>query len=203
MDPDVAMLERRRGWRHVLGAAELGAHLRLHRFEEARQAPVVEHVFQPRLQAVGPVAAGEEHAQDRVAHLHDVAGRDDDVRAAGEVAVAGDAAEAEAEQRLLADLHRGEGDVVGVLQDHHAPAAVEGDVELPRQAEQVAGVQDVVVQRADDRPGVDQLVRVDARGRVAGDIADVVRAGPLRDDAQVAEAVDHLRPLVGRDHADL
>ena len=44
-------------------------------------------------------------------------------------------------------------------------AAVEGDVELARQAVERAVVEDVVVPVAGVGPGVDQLLRIDAGGR--------------------------------------
>ena len=90
--------------------------------EEFLEAPGVEHVFQPRLVAVGAVAVLDEDAHDgvgdlgRVLRLHDHAG------VAREILVAGDAAEREPEPdaRLDAEavlhLDRLEADVVGVLQ---------------------------------------------------------------------------------------
>ncbi len=60
------------------------------------EAPAVQHVFQPRLVAVGAVAVGDEHAQDGVADRRGVGGRDDHAGLAGEVLVAGDAAQRQA-----------------------------------------------------------------------------------------------------------
>ena len=97
--------------------------------------------------------------------------------------MAGDAAEGEAvvdagfDAEALGDRDCGEGDVVGVLEDGDGAAAVEGDVELAGQAVEFAVVEDVVVDAAGVLPGVDQFLRVNAGGRAAGDVADVVGAG--------------------------
>ena len=82
-------------------------------------------------------------------------------------------------------LDRLEADVVGVLQHRDEAGAVEGDVELARQAVERALVEDVEVPFARVGPGVDQLLRVDAGGRRAGDVADVVGAGAARAQAEV------------------
>ena len=82
----------------------------------------VEHVFQPRLVAVGAVAVVGEHAHDGVRHLGRVGGLHDHAGVAREIPVAGDAAEREAEPDAGLDaeavlhLDRLEADVVGVLQ---------------------------------------------------------------------------------------
>ena len=116
--------------------------------------------------------------------------------------MAGDAAQGEAEIDPLFhaaagfDLHGFEADIVGVFQGGDGVAAVEGDVELARQAVQVAVVQDVVVQFPAQGEHVVEFVGVDAAGGVAGDVADVVRAGTARNDAglmQVGEQRGHVR----------
>ena len=62
----------------------------------------------------------------------------------GEVAMAGDAAETQRKvdagrnTEPVRHAHRAESDVVGVLQHRDASAAVEGDVELARQAVELA-----------------------------------------------------------------
>ena len=69
---------RRNRARH--GAVELAAELFLHQAEEFLDAHLVEHVFEPRLGAVGAVAMVDEHAhhrvgdQRRVGRLHQHAG---------------------------------------------------------------------------------------------------------------------------------
>ena len=118
------------------------------------------------------------------ARLHDHAG------VAREILVAGDAAEHEPkpDARLDAEavlhLDRLKADVVGVLQHRNDAAAVERDVELARQAVERAVVEDVEVPFARIGPRVDQLLRIDAGGRRAGDVADVVGAGAARAQAE-------------------
>ena len=53
------------------------------------------------------------------------------------------------------------------------------------------------------RPRVDQLLRIDAGGRRAGDVADVVGAGAARPEAEVLDALDHLDRVLRLDLADL
>ena len=62
-------LERRaRRQRRRHGAVELAAELLFRQREEFLDAHLVEHVFQPRLGAVGAVAVFDEHAHHRVGH---------------------------------------------------------------------------------------------------------------------------------------
>ena len=132
-----------------------------------------------------------------------------DAGVAGEIPVAGDAAEHEPEPdagldaEAVVHLDRLEADVVGVLQHRDRAAAVEGDVELARQAVERAVVEDVEVPLARVGPRVDQLLRIDAGGRRAGDVADVVGAGAARAQAEVLDRLDHGDRVVGRDLADL
>ena len=81
--------------------------------------------------------------------------------------------------------------------------AVEGDVELARQAVERAVVEDVEVPFARVGPRVDQLLRVDAGGRRAGDVADVVGAGAARAQAEILDRLDHGDRILGLDLADL
>ena len=53
------------------------------------------------------------------------------------------------------------------------------------------------------RPGVDQLLRVDAGGRRAGDVADVVGAGAARAQPQILDRLDHGDRVVRLDFANL
>ena len=86
---------RRQRARH--GAVELAAELLLHQAEEFLDAHLVEHVFEPRLGAVGAVAVIDEHAHHRVGHQRGVGGLDQHAGVAGETAVPGEPAEAEPE----------------------------------------------------------------------------------------------------------
>ena len=70
-------------------------------------------------------------------------------------------------------------------------AAVEADVELARDAVERAVVEDVEVPLAGIRPRVDQFLRIDAGGRRAGDVADVVGARAARAQAEVLDRLDH------------
>ena len=88
-------------------------------------------------------------------------------------------------------LDRLEADVVGVLQRRDDAAAVERDVELARQAVERALVEDVEMPFARVRPRVDQLLRIDAGGRRAGDVADVVGAGAARAEPEVLDRLHH------------
>ena len=78
-------------------AGELPAELLLDQREEFVEAHGVEHVFHPRLVAVGAVAVLDEDAHDGVGDLGRVRGLHDHAGVAGEILVAGDAAEREAE----------------------------------------------------------------------------------------------------------
>ena len=88
-------------------------------------------------------------------------------------------------------LHRLEADVVGVLQHGDRAGAVEGDVEFARQAVKRAIVEDVEVPFARKGPRVDQLLRIDAGGRRAGDVADIVGAGAARAQPEILDRLDH------------
>ena len=84
-----------------------------------------------------------------------------------------------------------EADVVRVFQHRNAAGAVEGDVELARQAVERALVEDVEVPFARIRPRVDQLLRIDTGGRCAGDIADIVGARTARAKAEILDFFEH------------
>src|SRR6202011_352363 len=127
------------------------AELVFHGGEELLEAPGVEHVFEPRLEAVGAVAVLDEHAHDRVGGERRLRGFDEDAAIAGEVAMAGDAAEqqpepnARLEAEAVLDLDRLEADVVRVLDHRDHSRAVEGDVELARDAIERTVVENVEV----------------------------------------------------------
>ena len=75
--------------------------------------------------------------------------------------------------------------------------------DLRRQAIQRALVENVEMPLARIRPRVDELLRIDAGGRRAGDIADIVGAGAARAEAEFHDAVDHLDGVLRLDLADL
>src|SRR6185312_9887901 len=85
----------------------------------------------------------------------------------------------------------------------NATAAVEGDVELARQAVERARIQDVDVPGAGVGPRVDELLRVDAGGRGAGDVADIVGPRAAGDDPEVLDGLEQARGALGGDLADL
>ena len=167
-------------------AGELVAELVFHGAEEFLKPPGVEDVFEPRLGAVGAVAVVDKDAHHGIRHPGGVFGFDDDAGSAGEVLMPGDAAEHELEPdtRLDAEavLNRDglEADVVGVFQHRYQPAAIEADIELARDAIERTVVEDVEMPFASVRPCIDQFLRVDPRGRRAGDVADIVGAGTAR-----------------------
>ena len=103
-------------------AGELPAELLLDQREVFVEAHGVEHVFHPRLVAVGAVAVVGEDAHDGVGDLGCVRGLHDDAGVAGKILVAGDAAERETEPdagRCAESIPHFDGleaDVVGVLQ---------------------------------------------------------------------------------------
>ena len=204
-----AIDSRARRERFRRNAVELAAELLLGQRDHLLHAEAVDDVFEPRLVAVGAVAVIGEHAHDRVGHLGGVGRAHDHAGLAREILVTGDAAEhqPEPDARLDAEavLHRHglEADVVGVLERGDDAAAVIGDVELARQPVERALVEDVEVPLARIGPRVDQLLRVDAGGRRAGHVADVVGAGAARAQAEVRDRLQHGDRVLRLDLADL
>src|ERR1700722_1567198 len=172
-------------------ADEFVAELVFHGRQEFFKTPGVENVFEPRLGAVGAVAVVDEDAHYGVGDLGGVFRLDDDAGIAGKILKPGDAAEHELEPDAWRDaeavFHRDglEADVVGVFQHRDQAAAVEADIELARDAVERAVVEDVEMPFAGIRPRIDQLLRIDTRGRRAGDVADVVGAGAARAQAKI------------------
>ena len=190
-------------------AVEFAAKLLLESTEEFLDAHRVEHVFQPRLGAVGTVAVIDEHAHHCVRDLACVGGLHDDAGVAREILVAREAAKAEPEPdaglkpETVFHLHRLESDIVGILQHRNRAGAVEGDVELARQAVERPVVENMEVPFARIRPRVDQLLRIDTGSRRAGDVADIVGAGAARAQTEILDRLDHGDRILGRDFADL
>ena len=199
MNADMRGAVERRTRRHGAGhrAVEPAAEFLLEQTEEFLDAHGVEHVFQPRLGAVGAIAVIDEDAHHRVRHLAGILRQHQHTGIAGEIAVAGDAAEAElepdagSEAEAIVHLHRLEADVVGILQHRNGAGAVESDIELARQAVERAVVEDVEVPFARIGARVDQLLRIDACRRRAGDVADIVGAGAARAQPQILDRLDH------------
>ncbi len=150
---------------------------------------------------------GDEGAHHGAGHLHAFLGLQQHPGLVSEVVMAGDAAELQAEidAALGAILCLGgrEADVVGVLQHRHPSAAVEGNVELARQAVHLTMIEDVMMHRAAEGPRVDQLLRIDAGGRAAGDVADVVRARTARGKTERLHRRQQVDGVMGADLADL
>ena len=177
--------------------------------DELLDADRVEHVFQPRLVAIGAVAVLDENPHHRIGDLAGVLRLDEHAGIAGKVAMPGDAAQAQLEPdagreaRALVHLHRLKADVVGVFQHRDGAGAVEGDVEFARQAVKRAIVENVKMPFARERAGVDQFLRIDAGGRRAGDIADIVGAGAARAQSEILNRLDHRHRVVRFNLADL
>ena len=151
----------------------------------------------------------DKEAQDRRRGRHHLGRLDQYAAVDCESTMPGQATEQHAEidalrHRLAGpDPDRGEADVVGVFEHADPPAAIEGDVEFARQAVQLAVVQDVMVEGAGQRPGVDQLLRVDAGERTAGQVADVVGASAARGQAELVDGGQDIERVGRADLADL
>ena len=132
-----------------------------------------------------------------------------DARVGGELPVARDAAEHDAEintcrQALaFAHAHGLEADVVGVGDGGDCAAIVERHVELAWQAEQIARVEDVVRQAIGIGAHVEQRLWIDPTERRRGDVADVVRAGTARAHAERGEFIQHRHEVLRLELANL
>ena len=78
----------------------------LHLAEEALAAHAVEHVLEPGFFAVCPVALIDEHPHDRDGDRHALLGGNREAQVAGEIAVAGDAADRDAKAHAVGGAHR-------------------------------------------------------------------------------------------------
>ncbi len=149
------------------------------------------------------------HAHHRVGHQGGVGRLDHHAGVARKTLVAGEPAQAKPkpdagfEPEAVVHGDRLEADVVGVLQHRNDPGAVETDIELARQAVERAIVENVEVPLARIGARIDQLLAVDAGGRRAGDVADIVGAGAARAQAEVLHRFDHIDRVLGLDLADL
>ena len=100
-------------------------------------------------------------------------------------------------------LDRGKRDVVGIFEHRNLAGAVEGDVELARQPSERPVVENMIVPLPRIGTGIEQLLRINARGRGARDVADVVRAGAARAQSDVLDALDQSHAVFGFDLPDL
>src|SRR5205823_5021043 len=98
---------------------------------------------------------------------------------------------------------RRKADVVRLLEHRDDAAAVEADIEFPRQPKQRALVETVEVPLARIRPCVDELLRIDAGSGGAGDVADIISAGAARAQAEVLHRLDHAHRALRLDLAYL
>ncbi len=108
--------------------------------EETVQPQAFQHIFEPRLLAVGAIAVIDEAPHQGERYRRAFLRSDQQPGVAREIAVPGDAAEQDPEidagrdGLALADRDRRKADVVGVLEHRNRAAAVEPHVELARQA---------------------------------------------------------------------
>ena len=212
MDAEVAVLGFRQGRlaEFQREMAEGEGHLLRGFLERFRDSPVIDEIFEAGFFAVGAVAVFDEDAHQGGGDGNRLGGSEQHAAVCGELLVAGDAAElhAEIDARpdalvVRSDFHRVEADVVGVGAGGNGTAGIVGDVELARQAVEVAVFQDVVVNGAGVGHHVDQLVGIEAGGRRGGDVADIVGTGALRGQAEIGEFHQHGRAVLRHDFADL
>jgi hypothetical protein len=158
---------------------------------------------------VGPVAVLDEDAHDRIGDRCAILDPTEHAGLAREIAMAGDPADDDAEPQAgldamaLADPHRLKADVIGLLERRDPTAAVEGDVELARQAVERTVVEDVIVPFPRERPGVAELLRIDSRGGRPGDVSDIVRTRSARTQANVLDGFDGVGGVRRHDFANL
>ena len=151
----------------------------------------------------------DKDAQDRGCRANHLPRIEQHAAIPGDATVAGQPSEQHAEIDAFgdrfpwADPDRGKADIGGVFEHGDTPAAIEGDVEFARQAKELAMVENVMVERAGDRAGVDQLIWVDAGEGAPGQVADIVGAGTARGQAQFVDGGQHLDRIGGADLADL
>ena len=190
-------------------AHQFPAELVLHRGQEFFESPGVEHVFEARLGAIGAVAVVDENPHHGIRHPGRVGRLDDDAGVAGEILMAGDAAQHEAEPDAgldaVAVVHgdRRKADVVGILEHRDGAAAVEADIEFARNAVERAVVENVEVPFPRIGSGVEQFLRIDAGGRRAGDVADIVGTRAARAQAEIGDGLDHGHGVLRLDFAHL
>lgn len=177
--------------------------------EEAGNAPAIDEVFEAGLFAVGTVAVLIKDADYGRGGCDGLIGAEEEAAVGGELAVAGDAGEEDAEvdaggdASSFRDADGDEADVVGVGEDGDGAAVVEGDVELAREAEEIAGVGDVVLEGVGERLYVEEFGGVEAADGGGRDVADIIGAGAARGQAEGPDRVEDVDDVPGGELADL
>src|SRR5690606_21611481 len=166
-------------------------------------SPLFKEVLQARLLPIRPIAMLDEHPEHGSGHGDRLVGTEEQPRASAEIAVPGDASELDtkidARWNCAAFWHADgeEADVVGIDGGRDRSTAVERDVELARQAVEVAVIQDVVVQRPRVGTDVDQLVTIKSRCRRGGDVPDVVCTRTARRQTEFLHARQNIDDVAG------
>ncbi len=80
---------------------------------------------------------------------------------------------------------------------------MEGDVELPGQVIELAVIKDELPKLLDDGQRFDELIWINAAGRVAGEIADVIRAGAASVQSDGLNSAEELDGVLGLDQPQL
>ena len=159
MDADVRGAIERRPRRHCARhcAIEFAAELLLEQSDEFLDAHGLEHVFEPRLVAIGAVAMLDEKPHHRIGDFAGVLWLDENAGVAGKIVMPSDAAQAQLEPdagrkpRALVHLHCLEADVVRIFQHRNRAGAVEGDIEFAWQAVKRAIVENMEMPLARER----------------------------------------------------
>src|ERR1043166_604163 len=99
-------------------------------------------MLQTRLLAIRPAATRDIDPDDGPNHFSNLRGRNDDAEIAGEGLVPRRAAEGDAKKQFVADAHRLDSNVIGILDRADQAAAVESNVELARQIVEGPIIQD-------------------------------------------------------------
>src|SRR6266851_88306 len=178
-------------------------------FEELVYSPFVYEVFEAGFLAVGAVSVFGEDADHGGGYGYGLIGAEEQAAVGGELLVAGDAAEQDAEVDAgghvvaFGDANGDEADVVGVGYDADGAAVVEGDVELAGEAVEVARVEDVVVEGFGQWGDVVEFGWVEARDGRGGDVADVVCAGAAGGHAEGLNRREDADDVFGLELADL
>lgn len=177
--------------------------------EKLFDAPAIDEIFETGFFAVGAICVLGEDANHGGSDGYRLVGSKKDAAIAGELLVACDATEMDAEVHSGGDaliflhLHGDEADVVGIRDDADGASVVEGDVELAWEAVHIVGVEDVVAHRFGERGDIVELGWIKACDRRCGDVADVVGTGAARGHAKCMDFVEHADDVFGLELTDL